>query len=99
MSPQRTVAVHARILTEEMIRLIQKEAPTAVLQLLIGSAGASHVLLGSDYPFDMSYFDGVRQVRSLSISESDQALILGESASALLRMTSATRHAWGRVSD
>ena len=63
----------------------------AALQFLIGSAGASHVLLGSDYPFDMGYFDGVQQVRSLSISASDQALILGDSASALLGMTSATR--------
>jgi aminocarboxymuconate-semialdehyde decarboxylase len=71
----------------------------AALQFLIGSAGASHVLLGSDYPFDMGYFDGVRQVRSLPLSESDRALILGGSASALLGMTSATRRTQGRVSD
>ena len=62
----------------------------AALQFLIGSAGASHVLLGSDYPFDMGYFDGVRQVRSLPISESDQALILGDSARTLLRMAAST---------
>jgi len=63
----------------------------AALQFLIASAGAARVLLGSDYPFDMGYFDGVRQVRSLSISESDQALILGDSARALLGMTPSTR--------
>ena len=59
-----------------------------MLQLLIGSVGASRVMLGSDYPFDMGYYEGVRQVRSLSIPESDQALILGETAKALLRMAS-----------
>ncbi|MHB8056190.1 MAG: amidohydrolase family protein, partial [Candidatus Aminicenantales bacterium] len=52
----------------------------AMLQLLIGSVGASRVMLGSDYPFDMGYYEGVRQVRSLSIPESDQALILGKTA-------------------
>jgi predicted TIM-barrel fold metal-dependent hydrolase len=44
------------------------------------------VLLGSDYPFDMGEFDGVRQVRSLGIPEEEQALILGGSARALLKM-------------
>ena len=58
----------------------------AALQFLIGAVGASRVLLGSDYPFDMGYFDGVRQVRSLSIPAGDQALILGDSARALLGM-------------
>ena len=60
----------------------------AMLQLLIGSVGASRVMLGSDYPFDMGYYEGVRQVRSLAIPESDQALILGKTAKALLRMAS-----------
>jgi aminocarboxymuconate-semialdehyde decarboxylase len=59
----------------------------ATLKFLIDSVGASHVLLGSDYPFDMGYYDGVRQVRSLSISKSDQKLILGDTAKALLRNT------------
>jgi aminocarboxymuconate-semialdehyde decarboxylase len=58
----------------------------ATLRFLIDAAGASHVLLGSDYPFDMGDFDGVRHVRSLAIPERDQALILGSSARALLKM-------------
>jgi aminocarboxymuconate-semialdehyde decarboxylase len=60
----------------------------AMLQLLIGAVGASRVMLGSDYPFDMGYYDGVRQVRSLPIPESDQRLILGETAKTLLKMAS-----------
>ncbi len=60
----------------------------AMLQLLIGAVGASRVILGSDYPFDMGYYEGVRQVRSLPIPESDQELILGGTAKALLRMAS-----------
>jgi aminocarboxymuconate-semialdehyde decarboxylase len=55
-----------------------------MLRVLIGSVGADRVLLGSDYPFDMGYFDGVRQVRSLRIPENEQALILGETAKSLL---------------
>jgi aminocarboxymuconate-semialdehyde decarboxylase len=60
----------------------------ATLKFLIDSVGASHVLLGSDYPFDMGYYDGVRQVRSLSIPKSDQELILGDTAKGLLGMAS-----------
>jgi len=54
------------------------------LRFLIGSVGADHVLLGSDYPFDMAYLDGVRQLRSLVIPENQQALILGDTARTLL---------------
>ncbi len=60
----------------------------ATLQFLIGSVGAARVMLGSDYPFDMGYYEGVRQVRSLPIPESEQELILGETARALLGMAS-----------
>jgi len=58
----------------------------AMLRSLIDSVGPSRVMLGSDYPFDMGHYEGVRQVRSLPIPENDQALILGETAKALMRM-------------
>jgi hypothetical protein len=45
-------------------------------------------MLGSDYPFDMGYYEGVRQVHSLPIPKSDQALILGGTAEGLLKMAS-----------
>ncbi len=55
-----------------------------VLEFLVGSAGPDHVLLGSDYPFDMGMPDGVLQVRGLSASPADRADILGGRAQALL---------------
>jgi aminocarboxymuconate-semialdehyde decarboxylase len=53
------------------------------LEFLVQSVGAEHVLLGSDYPYDMGMLDCVRHVRSLSISEPDRAKILGAQAVAL----------------
>ena len=57
------------------------------LEFLVASAGAEHVLLGSDYPFDMGMPDGVLQVRGLSLSPADQASVLGARAHALLTTT------------
>ena len=56
----------------------------AALEFLVSSAGASRVLLGSDYPYDMGTLDCVRQVRALSLAEADKATILGGAARALL---------------
>ena len=48
-----------------------------VLRFLIYFAGTEHVVLGSDYPFDMGQPDPVGHVTSLSgLSERDQQLIL-----------------------
>jgi aminocarboxymuconate-semialdehyde decarboxylase len=56
----------------------------APLEFLVRTAGASHVLLGSDYPFDMGTAECVRQVRALSIAQAERAIILGEGAASLL---------------
>jgi aminocarboxymuconate-semialdehyde decarboxylase len=56
----------------------------SALEFLVSSAGASRVLLGSDYPFDMGTLDCVRQVRALPLAEPDKAIILGGAAMALL---------------
>jgi aminocarboxymuconate-semialdehyde decarboxylase len=56
----------------------------ASLEFLVGSAGPERVLLGSDYPYDMGTGECVRQVRALSISEADQATVLGGQGWALL---------------
>ncbi len=60
-----------------------------VLEALIGLAGASRVVLGSDYPYDMAMMDCVQHVRSLSIPEADKNLILGGHAEDLLSGVSA----------
>jgi aminocarboxymuconate-semialdehyde decarboxylase len=54
------------------------------LEFLIGSLGASRVVLGSDYPYDMAMLDCVEHVRALNISETDRAIVLGQQAEKLL---------------
>ena len=54
------------------------------LEFMIKQAGADHVLLGSDYPYDMGMMDCVSHVRSLKISDADKATILGSHAESLL---------------
>lgn len=54
------------------------------LEFLVDAVGASRVLLGSDYPYDMGTGECVRQVRALSIADADKATVLGETAALLL---------------
>jgi len=54
------------------------------LEFLVASAGARHVLLGSDYPFDMGNFDCVARVEALDIAVPDRDLILGGYADVVL---------------
>jgi aminocarboxymuconate-semialdehyde decarboxylase len=54
------------------------------LEFLIASAGADHVLLGSDYPFDMGNPDCVARIEALAIPPADRDLILGGYADRLL---------------
>jgi aminocarboxymuconate-semialdehyde decarboxylase len=58
-------------------------APRA-LEFLIETAGAEHVLLGSDYPFDMGELDCVERVRSLAVSPDVRDAVLGRRARELL---------------
>jgi aminocarboxymuconate-semialdehyde decarboxylase len=60
------------------------------LRYLVETFGADHVLLGSDYPFDMGMMDCVRQVRALGVSEQDRGTILGQAAAGLLEGASRT---------
>jgi aminocarboxymuconate-semialdehyde decarboxylase len=63
------------------------------LESLVALAGVSHVLLGSDYPYDMGTFECVRQVRALSIPETDRARILGGHAAEMLAANGQPRRA------
>jgi aminocarboxymuconate-semialdehyde decarboxylase len=55
-----------------------------VLEFMIGHVGASRVVLGSDYPYDMAMLDCVKHVRGLNIPDADKASILGGHAEHLL---------------
>jgi aminocarboxymuconate-semialdehyde decarboxylase len=59
------------------------------LQFLIDTAGADHVLLGSDYPFDMGNLDCVAKVRAISAGAEVQESVLGKRAMELLRKADA----------
>lgn len=63
------------------------------LESLVAWAGASHVLLGSDYPFDMGTLECVRQVRALAVSEADRDTILGGQATVMLAGSGGARRA------
>ncbi len=62
--------------------MILHSAPHA--EFLISQAGASHVLLGSDYPFDMGMMDCARFVKRLDISDADKRMILSDGPARLL---------------
>ena len=46
------------------------------LEFLVQEFGAAHVMLGSDYPYDMGTFECARQVKALSCGELDKVTIL-----------------------
>lgn len=55
--------------------------------LLVTRYGADHVLLGSDYPYDMGVTDPVGLVMKVDgLDEEDRALVLGGNAARLLRL-------------
>jgi aminocarboxymuconate-semialdehyde decarboxylase len=55
-----------------------------LLRRLIEDAGADHVLLGSDRPFDMGSDDPVGEVRDLALPALAEAAVLGGNAARLL---------------
>jgi len=59
----------------------------ALLRALIAYAGADHVLLGSDYPFDMGVAHPVDAVRALELPAPEEAKILGGNAARLLGLS------------
>lgn len=54
------------------------------LEFLVREFGASHVMLGSDYPYDMGTFECARQVKALPVSDADKATILSGQVQKLL---------------
>lgn len=55
------------------------------LRLLLARAGASRLLLGSDYPFPIGDPEPRRVVEEAGLAAGDEALILGETATRLFR--------------
>jgi aminocarboxymuconate-semialdehyde decarboxylase len=58
------------------------------LNYLVETAGAGHIMLGSDYPFDMGVRNPVHDIATLTRLSSDQkAMILGANAAALFEIS------------
>ena len=57
----------------------------AVLKSLVDLVGAEHVLLGSDYPFDMGNENPVDLVRSANLGLGNENMILGDNVAQLLK--------------
>jgi len=55
-----------------------------LLKDLVAYVGAEHVLLGSDYPFDMGVQQPAETLKALGLSSADNAKILGGNAAGLL---------------
>lgn len=56
------------------------------LRYLVELADADHVLLGSDYPFDMGSERPMEVVDKLALTASERTAILGGNAARLLRL-------------
>ena len=63
------------------------------LRYLTDTFGADHILLGSDYPFDMGTLECVRQVRDAGLPEGDRDAILGGTAAAFFGVSGRCRGA------
>ncbi len=59
----------------------------AVLADLVAFAGAGHVVLGSDRPFDMGTDRPVEEIKALGLRAHDEQLLLGGNAAQLLSLT------------
>jgi aminocarboxymuconate-semialdehyde decarboxylase len=72
---------------DELLRGLYYDSLThdpAVLANLVAFAGAGHVLLGSDRPFDMGADRPADDIAALGLSEADEQLLLSGSARRLL---------------
>jgi aminocarboxymuconate-semialdehyde decarboxylase len=58
----------------------------AMLRNLVDRYGAEHVLLGTDYPYDMGVEDPVGFVRGAQLTRADKERIMGGNASKLLKL-------------
>lgn len=56
---------------------------TAMVEQLVARFGADHVLLGTDYPFDMGTTDPLAFLEQVDLSKADRKLVLGENAARL----------------
>jgi len=57
-----------------------------IMEFVINAVGADHVMIGSDYCFDMGLEQPVRFVQELSLTSTERDLIMGGTAARLLKL-------------
>ena len=58
----------------------------SAVEYLVGEFGADHVLMGTDYPFDMGPPDPLGFLADANLTEEEHALVVGGNAAQLLRI-------------
>jgi aminocarboxymuconate-semialdehyde decarboxylase len=61
---------------------------TDAVEYLVGEYGADHVLMGTDYPFDMGPTDPLGFLADANLTEEQHSLVVGGNAARLLRFPS-----------
>ena len=56
------------------------------LEYLVDVFGADHIVMGSDYPFDMADYDPVEHIVTSNLSDADKAAVAGLTAMKLLNL-------------
>jgi aminocarboxymuconate-semialdehyde decarboxylase len=56
------------------------------LKYLIGLGGIDHIMVGTDYPYDLGDWDAAKKVEHLDIPDGDKMLMLEGNAKRLLRI-------------
>ena len=56
------------------------------IKYLIGLAGVDHIMVGTDYPYDLGDWDAAKKVEELDVSEADKLLMLEGNAKRLLKL-------------
>jgi aminocarboxymuconate-semialdehyde decarboxylase len=59
---------------------------TDAVEYLVGEFGADHILMGTDYPFDMGPTDPLGFLADANLTEEQHALVVGGNAARLLRI-------------
>ena len=56
------------------------------LMYMINDHGVDHIVLGSDYPFDMSDLDPVSTVKNLGLTAGDEEKVMWDNAASILKL-------------
>ena len=95
LSPSELTASRTRILAriepDKCIGSIVGNTPSnrvskTVRFWVVGCSGIDHIMVGTDYPYDLGDWDAAKKVEQLDLPEADKLLMLEGNAKKLLRI-------------